>query len=470
MISFKHLGQCLIFSFCLISQGLNADNQIPNLEADLDEQSLSNPSYIIGQYWFRKLNGSQNLIQFPPAYEYLRDALSKILPYTGLYQKNIEIGLLNSSKSNAFVLPGNHLFIYSDMLSKIKDEQTFFALLAHEIAHLDLKHYERQNQHNEKEQNKAILMMGAGIAAALAGAQSDASYALFLSGIANKEENRLAYSRIQEQEADRQARKYLIQANMNENATTDLFLTFFQSTIGKEPIEFLSTHPIPENRLSDSINTKVPQSILKQKRQTAFQQFRATMLAFRASFLQDHNSYISSQLSNPENQNYARALVAYIKNDKKTALKLSKNLDITLDNQAYLKAKILISYKYTGAAKHIINEKLNLNKDQLAYLELDPELSNGLLHHFETRKLLQYEKDIINRIHLKQAMTDKNLALTRAYQAKIAFSKGRTSKALTLLKKAEPLAETSDMKVITKIKNQINNTIELERGNNIKQE
>ncbi|KJZ07860.1 hypothetical protein TW85_24485 [Marinomonas sp. S3726] len=467
MILSKHIRLTISLLMALALTSPKAETLLPNLEANLDEQSLSNPSYVLGQHWFRKLHGSKHFINFPPAYDYLRSALAQLLPYTELYQKNIEIGLLNSTKSNAFVLPGSHMFLYSDMLSKINDEQTLLALLAHELAHLDLKHYERQSQHSEQEKNKAMLMMGAGIVAALAGAQGDASSALFLSGIANQQENRLSYSRIQEVEADRQAKKYLIRAGIDEHATSKLFFTFFQGTIGREPIEFLSTHPIPENRLADSLSTTPIQSILKQGDQTQFNQFRATLLAYRASLMLNPDTYIQSQINIESDQVYAKALVALINNDKEKANSLAKKLNVTLYNQAYLKARILINSGKIEEAQAIIQHKLSLNKNQLAFIELSPD--SHLLSSTQSQqvRLLQYEKDIINRIHLRQAKEAKNLALTRAYEAKIVFSKGQGKSALNLLKRAEFVADNNDLIIINKIKEEIFSTIELEKGNKI---
>ncbi|EAQ66606.1 quinolinate synthetase [Marinomonas sp. MED121] len=462
MILFKAFKLGLTLCLCLNLASSYADTKLPDLEADLDEQSLSNPSYIVGQHWFRKLHGSKRLIHFPPAYDYLRNALAKLLPHTELYQKNIEIGLLNSAQNNAFVLPGSHLFLYSGMLSRIKNEQTLFALLAHELAHLDLKHYERQNQQNKQEQSKALLMIGAGIAAALAGADGEASSALLLSGIANKAENNLAYSRIQEQEADRQARKYLIQADLDQNATSELFLTFFQASIGREPIEFLSTHPIPETRLSDSINTEPAKSILKQGDQTDFNQFRASMLGYRASLLLEPNSYLNSQITNENELNYAKALSAYLSNQTLEALALSPLLDETFVNQAYLKALILIRNQKLEDAAQVINKKLEINEGHLAFIELSPSKTAISKLSPTNPKLLQYEQDIINRIHLSQARKHKNLALTWAYEAQIAFSNGKTKAALKLLDKAKPEANKEELKVIKEITTQIKHTVDLE--------
>ena len=101
---------------------------LPDLEANKDERALSNPSYILGQHWFRKLNGSRALIDFPPAYDYLKDTLSHILPQTDLYNTTVEMALLNSSQSNAFVIPGNHLFIYSDIMEMITSEDMLYGL------------------------------------------------------------------------------------------------------------------------------------------------------------------------------------------------------------------------------------------------------------------------------------------------------------------------------------------------------
>ena len=470
MILIKQIRLTLFLVFSLSLSSLRAESLLPNLEANLDEQSPSNPSYVLGQHWFRKLHGSKHFINYPPAYNYLRSALSQLLPYTGLYQKNIEIGLLNSTKSNAFVLPGSHLFIYSDMLSKINNEETLLALLAHELAHLDLKHHERQNQHNKQEQNKAMLMMGAGIVAALAGAQGDASTALFLSGIANQQENRLSYSRFQEQEADRQARKYLQQAGLDELATTELFLIFFQSSIGQDRIEFLSTHPIPESRLADSLSTQPNQSILKQGDQTQFKQFRTTLLAYRASLMLDPNNYIESQIKDTENQIFAKALVASINNDKTTAEKLAPSLNNTLESQVYLKAKILIDSQSRNQGINLVNQQLNLNKDQLAFIELNPD--SHLLTPIQANQtnLLQYEKDIINRIFLRQAREEKSLALTWAYEANIAFSKGKTREALTLLKRAEPIAKGKEIRVVQHIKAQLLSILDIEKSFDITSE
>ncbi|WP_343772886.1 M48 family metalloprotease, partial [Marinomonas arenicola] len=127
---------------------------LPDLTATKDERSLANPSYVVGQHWFRKLNGSASVINFPPAYDYLKEALSHILPQTSLYNKMVEMTLLNSTQTNAFVIPGNHLFIYSDIMEMITNEDMLYGLLAHEVAHLDLNHYERQTQHSSEEFNK----------------------------------------------------------------------------------------------------------------------------------------------------------------------------------------------------------------------------------------------------------------------------------------------------------------------------
>ena len=333
---------------------------IPDLEANRDERALSNPSYILGQYWFRKLNGSRALIDFPPAYDYLKDALSHILPQTDLYNTTVEMTLLNSSQSNAFVIPGNHLFIYSDIMEMISSEDMLYGLLAHEIAHLDLRHYERQTKHSGEELSKTLVMLGAGIAAALAGAGGDATTALWLGGIANQAENTLTYSRNQEQEADRRGREYLINAGLPPEGMTKLFQSFFKQALGRPKLEFLSTHPSPNSRLSDSFSTDSQETILNDRPQSDFDYFRASMLAYRAGLEERPLSYLDQKIQDNDVKNFAKGLFSYLIQSPERALVFLNKLEKHNSFTDYLEALSYIASGQKEEGLNIINKQLDL--------------------------------------------------------------------------------------------------------------
>jgi beta-barrel assembly-enhancing protease len=348
---------------------------IPDLEANKDERALSNPSYILGQYWFRKLNGSRALIDFPPAYDYLKDALSQILPQTNLYNTTVEMTLLNSSQSNAFVIPGNHLFIYSDIMEMITSEDMLFGLLGHEIAHLDLRHYERQTKHSGEELQKTLVMLGAGIAAALAGAGSDATTALWLGGIANQAENTLTYSRNQEQEADRRGREYLINAGLAPEGMTKLFQAFFKQALGRPKLEYLSSHPSPNSRLSDSFSTETKETILSNNRATDFEFFRASLLAYRAGIEDKPFTYLDQKIQDNDAKNFAKGLFSYLIQSPDRALVFLNKLEKHNQFTDYLQALSYAAAGQTEQGLNIINNRLDLAPKDILFSMLYAQLT-----------------------------------------------------------------------------------------------
>ncbi|WP_100635848.1 M48 family metallopeptidase [Marinomonas sp. ef1] len=419
---------------------------IPDLEANKDERALSNPSYILGQYWFRKLNGSRALIDFPPAYDYLKDALSQILPQTNLYNTTVEMTLLNSSQSNAFVIPGNHLFIYSDIMEMITSEDMLFGLLGHEIAHLDLRHYERQTKHSGEELQKTLVMLGAGIAAALAGAGSDATTALWLGGIANQAENTLTYSRNQEQEADRRGREYLINAGLAPEGMTKLFQAFFKQALGRPKLEYLSSHPSPNSRLSDSFSTETKETILSKNRTTDFEFFRASLLAYRAGIEDKPFTYLDQKIQDNDAKNFAKGLFSYLIQSPDRALIFLNKLEKHNQFTDYLQALSFAASGQTEQGLNIINMRLDLAPKGILFSMLNAQLTKTKPISVYSNYL--YEQRLIWRANIQYYQSRNNIPMALNYRALLDFSQGKDKTAEYLIKRAENDAKDNDKNAI----------------------
>ncbi|WP_417560025.1 M48 family metallopeptidase [Marinomonas sp.] len=419
---------------------------IPDLEANKDERALSNPSYILGQYWFRKLNGSRALIDFPPAYDYLKDALSQILPQTNLYNTTVEMTLLNSSQSNAFVIPGNHLFIYSDIMEMITSEDMLFGLLGHEIAHLDLRHYERQTKHSGEELQKTLVMLGAGIAAALAGAGSDATTALWLGGIANQAENTLTYSRNQEQEADRRGREYLINAGLAPEGMTKLFQAFFKQALGRPKLEYLSSHPSPNSRLSDSFSTETKETILSNNRATDFEFFRASLLAYRAGIEDKPFTYLDQKIQDNDAKNFAKGLFSYLIQSPDRALVFLNKLEKHNQFTDYLQVLSYAAAGQTEQGLNIINNRLDLAPKDILFSMLYAQLTKTKPISVHSNYL--YEQRLIWRANIQYYQSRNNIPMALNYRALLDFSQGKDKTAGYLINRAENDAKDSDKNAI----------------------
>jgi predicted Zn-dependent protease len=419
---------------------------IPDLEANKDERSLSNPSYILGQYWFRKLNGSRALIDFPPAYDYLKETLSQILPQTSLYNKTVEMTFLNSSQSNAFVIPGSHMFIYSDIMEVITNEDMLFGLLSHEIAHLDLRHYERQSKHSGEELQKTLVLLGAGIAAALAGVGADATTALWLGGIANQAENKLTYSRNQDQEADRRGRQYLIEAGLSPDGMNQLFKAFLKKALGRPKIEFLSSHPLPDTRLADSFSTDKKETILNYRAATDFEYFRASLLAYRAGLEEQPYSYLEKQIQDENAKVFAKGLFSYLIQSPERALNFLSKLTEHNQFTDYLQ---VLSYEAAGQTDkglEIINQELELAPKNILFSMLSAQLTLSKPMHIQSNFL--YEDRLIWRANIQYYQSINNVPMALHYRALLDFSQGKGKTARYLNERAESSAQDKEKNII----------------------
>lgn len=446
-----------------------AENSLPDLVNNQDERSLSNPSYVLGQYWFRKLNGSTGLIEFPPAYNYLQQALSQIVPSTDLYNKTIDIALLNSSQTNAFVIPGNHLFIYSDILRIIQDETSFLALLGHEIAHLELNHYERSLELQKNETSKTLMLLLAGVAAASAG-NGEATSALWLGGIANQQENLLKYSRSQEQEADRRGRELLIDSGLPVSGMNTLLTALFKQSMGANRIEFLSTHPLPKTRISDAFTIDQPKSVVFEPSSDHFLYFRATLLAYRSVIEgNQYRSFLNQHISDEQQRIYAYALAELLTQHTNKATTTLTDLDRKLTNQfiEYLRSIVAIAHNDHAKAAKIIESRLTLAPNDLAFRYLESQSGARFSFLKSAQDALGYEKRMVYRNNIATARRQGNLASALYYKGQLEFARGNEHIAMNLINRAIRMTADKHETQFLRTKEEFSSIISAERNQNL---
>jgi predicted Zn-dependent protease len=156
-----------------------------------------------------------------------------------------EFRVVNSSSINAFALPGGFIYINRGALSAARSENEIAAVLAHEIAHVSLRHGTNQA-------SKAYLAQaGLGLLGGLLGnrGQSGLGQVIGMVGGFGLNTLFLKYSRSAETQAD------LLGAQMMRRAGYDprgmiSFLQTIQRHAGGRAVEFLSDHPNPENRIA----------------------------------------------------------------------------------------------------------------------------------------------------------------------------------------------------------------------------
>src|SRR5256885_644291 len=153
-----------------------------------------------------------------------------------------EFHCVNSKEINAFALPGGFVFVNRGAIEVSDNEGQLAAVMAHELSHVALRHGTAQA-------SKAQLAQGAaGIFGGLFGGST--SGALLTQGVALGAGGVLLhYSRSAETQADVLGTQVLYDTGYDPRAMAQFFEKLEGETKGKNPPQFLSDHPNPENRL-----------------------------------------------------------------------------------------------------------------------------------------------------------------------------------------------------------------------------
>jgi beta-barrel assembly-enhancing protease len=153
-----------------------------------------------------------------------------------------EFHCVNDKSINAFALPGGFVFVNRGAIEVADNEAQLAAVMAHELSHVALRHGTAQA-------SKAQLAQGAaGIFGGLFGGSTGG--ALLTEGVALGAGGLLLrYSRGAETQADVMGTQVLYDAGYDPRAMVQFFEKLEGETKGKNPPQFLSDHPNPDNRV-----------------------------------------------------------------------------------------------------------------------------------------------------------------------------------------------------------------------------
>ena len=222
---------------------------------------------------------------------YLKNIGKELLQAGNLNNKNYDFFLIQNNEVNAFASWYGIIGINSGLMLFSKNESELASILAHEIAHVSNNHLSR---FLEKNSNQDLLLLG-GILASILVNNNDASQAILSGTIANNLQNQINYTREHEWEADRSASKLIENSQYNPLGLG----TFFKRLIDKsDNKEFLRTHPLSINRVSDNF-AQYKESGKPYKNSSSYK-------FLKAKLYYDLNKKIINSLS-PEVINYSEA-------------------------------------------------------------------------------------------------------------------------------------------------------------------
>ncbi len=149
-----------------------------------------------------------------------------------------EFNLFENDSPNAFALPGGKVGVNTGLFKAAQNDDQLAAVIGHEVAHAIARHgAERMSQ--------GILAQG-GVTAA--GVATGSELAVLGSAVAAQYLLTLPNSRTQESEADHIGLLYMAEAGYDPRAAVSLWENM-QKLGGNGPLEWMSTHPSPGNRI-----------------------------------------------------------------------------------------------------------------------------------------------------------------------------------------------------------------------------
>jgi predicted Zn-dependent protease len=174
--------------------------------------------------------------------------VSRLLAAANQPNAQFQVTILDSSEVNAFALPGGYIYVTRGILALASDTSQLAAVLAHEIAHVTLRHARARTDRTRTTQivDRVITSVFGG------DTSTDAT--------ANRtRESMAAFSQNQELEADREGIKFAGKAGYDPQAAARFlgvmsrFASFSAGENGGEG--FLSSHPSTPARIQKAADT-----------------------------------------------------------------------------------------------------------------------------------------------------------------------------------------------------------------------
>ena len=165
----------------------------------------------------------------------------------------------NKKVKNAWCMPGGKIAVYSGMLEVTKNIDGLAAVMGHEIAHAVAKHSV------ERASRGVLINVATQVTDILSGgkiSQVNRTTGMNTVGLLTQLGILNPFNRKQESEADYLGLIFSSLSGYDIRETTKIWERMKEANKGKEPPEFMSTHPTSENRIK-KINEWLNQIILE---------------------------------------------------------------------------------------------------------------------------------------------------------------------------------------------------------------
>lgn len=198
----------------------------------------------LGLQSYRQVLAQEDVVPAGPAVDMVREIGQRLAAVAEDPGFQWEFNLINSSKANAFCLPGGKVAVYTGILPITANKDGLAVVMGHEIAHAIARHGAERMAHQRLVQ---LGTLATGVAVGDMDRQTQ-QMVLGALGVGAQFGVLLPFSREHESEADYMGLIYAARACFNPEEAPKVWVRMGEAS-GGQPAEFMSTHPSHETRI-----------------------------------------------------------------------------------------------------------------------------------------------------------------------------------------------------------------------------
>lgn len=214
----------------------------------------------IGSRIIASLRARNMIVNDPLLTEYIRGIGKRLVAHSTANPKEVHYYVINRKALNSFALPGGDIGVFTGMIVVTDNASELASVMAHETAHVALKHVARMAQQTRGMVWSNLAFILAGVIAGAATGNGDFIPAAMGAGAAHMMQQRAGYTRAHEYEADRVGIQILAAAHYDPHAMA----AFFEKLQHKRQIYNSNTvlpayltHPLPKTRVAEAAERAV---------------------------------------------------------------------------------------------------------------------------------------------------------------------------------------------------------------------
>jgi len=212
----------------------------------------------VGRQSAQQILAETPMLNDPQIESYVKQLGAKLASKAAGERFPYQFRVVATREVNAFALPGGFLFVNAGAIAAARNEGELAGVMAHEIAHVALRH--GTNQATKAQ----LAQTGLGILGSIAGSGENPDLGEAVTAIGGLGANMLflKYGRTAEKEADLEGARIMVEAGYDPRDMANFFQAL-QAQGGQRVPEMMSDHPDPGNRvkyITDEIS-RLPVSV-----------------------------------------------------------------------------------------------------------------------------------------------------------------------------------------------------------------